>query len=210
MTPFTTFCPHFVRSICSSSTLFLRFSSSIWIWASLSFYSKTRSLSDLHLSPFHFQLSATWNLTFPQLFGYHRPHDSHWVPDYKSLSQPLRKTCTMFSTGPGFSSTHPITNKFAHNHWLHKDFSSFRSATTYRWPPCKLGDPGTDPSPVIFQVTAHIPHLTALQQHVCPLWDLTQNWNLVVSKYFEISPNDYVSESPQKHWKNAMWLVRSR
>ena len=110
---FPTFFPFSASSNSSSSALFLRFSSSIWIWASLSFSSKTRSLSDLHLSQFHFSLYATWNLTFPQLLWYHRSHDSQWVPDFKFLSQPLHKTCTLLSTGPGFSSTPPIINNVA-------------------------------------------------------------------------------------------------
>ena len=92
---FPTF-PFSVSSIRSSSALFLRFSSSIWISASLSFSSRTRSLSDLHLSQFHFPLSATWNLTFPQLLWYHRPHDSHWVPDFRFLSRHYTRLAQCF------------------------------------------------------------------------------------------------------------------
>ena len=113
VSPFPTFFPFSTTCNCSSSALFPHFGSSIWIWASLSFSSKTRSLSDLHLSQFHFPLSATWNLTFPQLLCYHRPHNSQWVPERKFLSQLLHKICTMLSTGPGFSSTPLIINKVA-------------------------------------------------------------------------------------------------
>jgi hypothetical protein len=71
----------------------------------------TRSLSDLRVTQSHFSFSAAWNFTFPQLLWYHRPHESHWVPDFNALLQPLHETCTMLSAGSGFSSTPLIINK---------------------------------------------------------------------------------------------------
>jgi hypothetical protein len=108
---FTTSYLFSAKPSCSFTSFFLYVSTSILNWATLSFSSRSRSLSNF--TSLHVLLSATWNLTLPQPMWYHRLQEPHWVPDFIFLSQPLHNPCTMLSTGPGFVSIPLINNNTA-------------------------------------------------------------------------------------------------
>ena len=182
VSPFPKFFPFYASYNCSSSALFLCFSYSIWIWASLSFFSKTRSLSDLHLLQFHFPLSTTWNLTFPQLSWNHLPDDSHWVPDFKfhrSHYTRLAQCCLQVQDLVLIlRSLMPLLVLLETEYWPHIDISSSRSDVPYIWPPWRPRGLGTHPSPVLFRVTTHYPGFSSSLKTVWPLRELTQHWYL--------------------------------
>jgi hypothetical protein len=109
-------CTTYTYKVLHKVFLFLSFRSLVWFRAFWSFSSSRQSLSHLHLSQFHFPLSTSWALTFPQLLWKQRPHLSHCVPDFRILLHALQLTCIKFSPstpGPGFCSTLPMNNSIA-------------------------------------------------------------------------------------------------
>jgi hypothetical protein len=66
------------------------------------------SLSDLHLSHTHFPLSATWDLTLPHLLWNQRPHELHWVPDFRFVAPTAQNM-------QNFLSLHTRSRTFLHS-----------------------------------------------------------------------------------------------